>query len=134
MAWRKWTQAEDQIILDKLSELGPAGLAKYLPGRTLSAIQAHAQVLGKRGRDQLAHVADPTPPWATSTTADRLENKAACVLVLYLRRRQLANVDRQALADALGVSRWTLERYMATVDRIPEYLDALDELLKRLKG
>jgi len=70
--------------------------------------------------------------WATSTVAERLENKAACVIALYLRRHRLSDISDEALAEALGVSRWTVERYLATVERIPDYLAEIDEALNRL--
>jgi hypothetical protein len=129
---RLWTEEENRVILEKLRELGPHRLMAHLPGRSAIAIQAHAQGLRAQGREFAHFIADPTPAWATGTIADRLENKAACVIALYLRRKRLANIDRQALADALGVHRATLERYMASVDRIPDYLDAIDQLLDEI--
>lgn len=127
-----WTDDENRILFENLHRLNTPDLAKLLPGRTVRAIRSHVNYLKRHGKGNWHHVDDPTSKWATKTVAERLENKAACVIALYLRRKELSSVDRQVLADALGVHRATLERYMATVDKIPEYLDALDEVLRPL--
>lgn len=128
---RIWTEDEDQLLRSKYPIVGAAGLAAELE-RGLSAIRARASLIGVHYQPPPRLVEEDSAPWATSTIADRLDNKAACVIALYLRRGRLKDVDRKDIAAALGVSYWTLERYMATVDRIPDYLAAMDELLAAL--
>lgn len=59
------------------------------------------------------------PPWA-KTQAERVETKAAHLAALYLLQRdgELPSVPKTQLADALGISRWTLDRYLASLPEV----------------
>ena len=62
----------------------------------------------------------PPPPWAARQEQERSPVKAARLVALLWLREQglLLDASKTEIAEALGVSRWTLDRDMAMLDYV----------------
>ncbi len=60
------------------------------------------------------------PAWATKQKAERVELKAARLAALYQMRDQLHGTPKTHLAEALGISRWTYDRLLASLPEVNE--------------
>lgn len=72
------------------------------------------------------------PKWSTKLIHDRAELKAARMTTLYLYRNQLTGIAKTEIAKALGVSRWTLDKDLASLDRVATHIEALEKSLGEL--
>lgn len=74
----------------------------------------------------------PTPPaWTDKQKAMRSRGKAATVIALYTLKDKLDFTHKGELAQRLGISRWTLDRYLATINELDQ---TIQELIKKLEG
>jgi len=57
------------------------------------------------------------PKWTDNESSERATAKAAHVIALHILSTtgQIPSMPKTELASALGVSRWTLDRYLATL-------------------
>src|SRR5690606_39434517 len=63
------------------------------------------------------------PRWATRQKAERVELKAARLAALYLLRDELGSTPKTHLAEALGISRWTYDRLLASLPAVDANID-----------
>lgn len=71
----------------------------------------------------------PAPRWARRQLDDRAELKAARLAALYLLRGEVDGVPKTHLAEALGISRWTYDRLLASLPEVEANVrDVLDRL------
>lgn len=65
-------------------------------------------------------MSEPRAPRWAKQDAERVETKAAHVAALYILRRDgnMPRVPKTQLAEALGISRWTLDRYLASLPEV----------------
>ncbi len=58
------------------------------------------------------------PKWTDKEANERATAKTAHVIALHLLSKsgQMPDIPKTDLAQALGVSRWTLDRYLATLE------------------
>lgn len=61
----------------------------------------------------------------------RSRGKAATVIALYTVKDKLDFTRKGELAQRLGISRWTLDRYLATINELDQ---TIQELIKKLEG
>lgn len=64
--------------------------------------------------------ATDAPAWAQRQQSERAETKAAHLVALMLVRDELDGIVKTRLAAALGISRWTLDRYLASLPEVEE--------------
>ena len=74
------------------------------------------------------------PPWAERQEQERAPVKAARLAALLHLRAEglLPDTSKTEIADALGVSRWTLDRDLATLDQVTEQYERFKLALLRL--
>lgn len=73
------------------------------------------------------------PKWSTTLVHNRTELKAARMTALYLHRDSLHGIAKTEVAKALGVSRWTLDKDLASLERVAVHIEALEKSLGELK-
>ena len=69
------------------------------------------------------------PAWATKQKAERVELKAARLAALYLLRDELGATPKAHLAAALGISRWTYDRLLASLPDVEANLAAVRQAI-----
>lgn len=72
---------------------------------------------------------DRAPKWAHSRHSAQDISKAARIMALYLMRAEIADVPKTHLAAALGISRWTLDRDLATLPEVEEHIEKIKRML-----
>ncbi len=72
------------------------------------------------------------PKWATTLIYNRAEQKAARMTALYLHRHELTNIPKTEIAKALGVTRWTLDKDLAALDRVATHFETLEKSLSNI--
>lgn len=73
-----------------------------------------------------------TPPaWTDKQKAMRSRGKAATVIALYTVKDKLDLSNKGELSRRLGISRWTLDRYLATINELDQ---TIQELITKLEG
>lgn len=70
------------------------------------------------------------PKWPDKRISQQDSSKAARIVALYLMRDRLGNVPKTHLAAALGVSRWTLDRDIAALSEVFEYVEKYKAVLR----
>lgn len=70
------------------------------------------------------------PRWAANRQSDQDTSKAARIAALYLSRNQLTDIPKTHIARAWGISRWTLDRDLAAMAEMQEYVRRLTRLLE----
>jgi hypothetical protein len=76
---------------------------------------------------------DLMPNWTDARKHERSEGRAARVTALYLldREGKLPDIPKTELARRLGISRWTLDRDLASVEEVEsqmaEIMQAINE-------
>lgn len=70
------------------------------------------------------------PRWAANRQSDQDTSKAARIAALYLCRNQLTDIPKTHIARAWGISRWTLDRDLAAMAEMQEYVRQLTQLLE----
>lgn len=75
-----------------------------------------------------------TPEWAERQEQERAPLKAARLAALFLLQHEgrLPDLPKTEIADVLGVSRWTLDRDLATLDHVAVYYERFRQALLRL--
>ena len=63
--------------------------------------------------------------------AMRSRGKAATVIALYTVKDKLDPSNKGELSRRLGISRWTLDRYLATINELDQ---TIQELITKLEG
>lgn len=67
-----------------------------------------------------------TPPaWTEATKNERAAGKVAHVIALWLLRDKIDLTNKSATAKRLGISRWTLDRYLATLQEAEPMAEVL---------
>jgi hypothetical protein len=74
----------------------------------------------------------PAPEWATRQKAERAETKAAHLVALIQMRDQLNTVNKSKLSRELGISRWTLDRYLASLPEIEQRVAAIQRAIANM--
>lgn len=72
------------------------------------------------------------PKWSTDLIHNRSELKAARMTALYLYRQRLTGVSKTQIAKALGVSRWTLDKDLASLNRVDAHIEGFEKSLAEL--
>jgi biotin operon repressor len=72
------------------------------------------------------------PKWSINLIHKRTKLKAARMTALYLYRNQLTGITKTNIAKALGVSRWTLDKDLASLSRIGFHIETLEKQLGEL--
>ena len=74
------------------------------------------------------------PDWAERQEQERAPLKAARLAALLLLRQEgrFPDLPKTEIADALGVSRWTLDRDLAAVDHLVDHYERFKLALLRL--
>lgn len=72
------------------------------------------------------------PKWTENEAHERATAKAAHVIALHILNEtgQMPSAPKTDLAQALGVSRWTLDRYLATLEDAQQLALQIVEKLK----
>ena len=75
-----------------------------------------------------------TPKWAERQEQERAPLKAARLAALLLLKQQgrLPDLPKTEIADALGISRWTLDRDLAAVEHVAADFERFRIALARL--
>lgn len=73
-----------------------------------------------------------SPKWATNEMSQQDEMKAARIVALYFYLDRLVDMPKKDIAAALGISRWTLDRDLASLMRAREHVAAFDLCLRNL--
>lgn len=68
------------------------------------------------------------PKWTESEKKDRARGKVAHVIALWLLKDKIDLSNKSETAKRLGISRWTLDRYLATLQ---EAEPLAQEILKK---
>lgn len=71
------------------------------------------------------------PAWATKQKAERVELKAARLAALYLLRDELGATPKTHLAEALGISRWTYDRLLASLPEVEINIRIVQDRIKQ---
>lgn len=75
-----------------------------------------------------------TPRWAVEQEQERAPLKAARLAALLLLKQQgrIPDLPKTQIAEALGISRWTLDRDLATLDIVAAEYKQISAALARL--
>ena len=71
------------------------------------------------------------PKWTDARQNQRSEGRAARVTALYLLSKdgKLPDIPKTQLAKRLGISRWTLDRDLASVDEVDGQIEEVLKLI-----
>jgi hypothetical protein len=70
------------------------------------------------------------PKWPAKRISNQDSSKAARIVALYMMRDELGAVPKTHLAAALGISRWTLDRDIAALPEVMEYVEKYRAILQ----
>ncbi len=74
------------------------------------------------------------PKWASEErTHERSENRAARVAALYILREAMPDAPKTQIAEALGISRWTLDRDLSSVAEVEEHIQSIINSIEATK-
>jgi len=74
------------------------------------------------------------PKWARyERTHDRSDGRAARVAALYILRNEMPDVSKKDMAQALGISRWTLDRDLSSVPEVEKIIATILSSIGQLK-
>ena len=75
-----------------------------------------------------------SPRWATEErTHERSENRAARIAALYMLRDNMPDVPKTAIAAALSISRWTLDRDLSSVAEVDALIQSIQSAIEETR-
>lgn len=74
------------------------------------------------------------PKWTAARSLERSEGRAARILAIYILQMagEWPDAPNVQIAEALGISRWTLDRDLASVEELNAKVEEIRELLAQL--